>query len=507
MALEEWRHWLEGAEQPFLIWTDHKNLEYLRSAKRLNPRQARWALFFSRFNFSLSYRPGSKNIKPDALSRLFKDSREGPTETTIIPDSCIIGGLTWEIEDRVAAANQGVDIPPAVPENRLFVTPDLRGPVISWAHNSLVSCHPGIRRTLARIRERFWWPDMRNDVAEYVAACPVCERNKRKSAPSAGLLQPLPVPQRPWSDISLNFVTGLPLSEGNTTVLKIVDRFSKMVKFIPLPKLPSAKETAEVLMHNVCRVFGFPRNVLSDRGPQFVAQFWKAFCHLLGATVSLTSGHHPQSNGQTERFNQELEAGLRCMTSQNPTSWSKFIVWVEFAHNTLPCSSTGMSPFQCVFGNQPPLFPALEKEVHVPSAMAMVHRCRRTWLRARQALLKSSQIYMRYANRRRRPATRYHSGQRVWLSAQDLPLRVESCKLAPHFVGPFPVSKVINQSAVRLKLPRSLRVHPTFHVSKIRPVKNSPIVHCLHLCLIIPSPCVYLYPPLPMCLVSDHLRF
>lgn len=295
-------------------------------------------------------------------------------------------------------------------------------------------------------------------------------------APSAGLLQPLLVPKRPWSDISLDFVTGLPLSEGNTTVLTVVDRFSKMVKFIPLPKVPSAKETAEVLMHNVCRVFGFPRNVLSDQGPQFVAQFWKAICHLLGATVSLTSSYHPQSNGQTERFNQELEAGFCCLTSQNPTSWSKFFVWVKFAHNTLPFSSTGMSPSQCVFGYQPPLFPALEKEVHVPSAMAMVRQCRRTWLRACQALLKSSQIYKRNADRWRRPAPRYHTGQRVWLSAQDLPLRVESRKLAPHFVGPFPVSKVINQSAVRLKLPRSLWVHPTFHVSKVRPVKNSPLV-------------------------------
>lgn len=92
---------------------------------------------------------------------------------------------------------------------------------------------------------------MRNDVSEYVAACTTCEQNKSKNVPSVGLLQPLPVPQQPWSDISLDLLTGLPPSEGNTAVLTVVDRFSKMVRFIPLPKIPSAKETAEVLMFRV----------------------------------------------------------------------------------------------------------------------------------------------------------------------------------------------------------------------------------------------------------------
>lgn len=105
---------------------------------------------------------------------------------------------------------------------------------------------------------------------------------------SAELLQPLLVAHRPWSDVSLDFVTGLPLSEGNTTILKGVDRFSKVARFIPLPKLPSAKQTAEVMLHNVFRIHGFPRNILSDRGSMFVGRFWTAFCNLIVASVSLT---------------------------------------------------------------------------------------------------------------------------------------------------------------------------------------------------------------------------
>ena len=106
----------------------------------------------------------------------------------------------------------------------------------------------------------------------------------------SGLLQPLPIPSRPWSDISVDFVTGLPVSQGNTTVLTVVDRFSKMARFIALPKLPSAKETAEIMMNNVFKVHGFPKDIVSDRGPQFVSRFWREFCRLIGAKASLTSG-------------------------------------------------------------------------------------------------------------------------------------------------------------------------------------------------------------------------
>lgn len=162
-----------------------------------------------------------------------------------------------------------------------------------------------------------------------------------------------------------------------------------MTHFIALPKLPSAEETAEIVMMQVFRTHGFPKDIVSDRGPQFISRFWKEFCKLIGAPVSLTSGYHPESNGQTERLNQELETCLRCLVSQNPASWSKHLVWVEYAHNSLPTSATGMSPFQCVFGYKPPVFSATEREVTVPSANAMVWRCHRIWAAARKTLLRS----------------------------------------------------------------------------------------------------------------------
>lgn len=150
-ALEEWRHWLEGAELPFVVWTNHKNLEYLKKAKRLNPHQARWALFFSRFNFSLSYRPGAKNVKPDILSWLYTPE-SSPTAPSC-PQPALWGPSPgkWRLRYR-----SGANLPPSgcLP-NRFYVPPELRGQVIHWAHTSLISCHPGVCRTLFRVHERF----------------------------------------------------------------------------------------------------------------------------------------------------------------------------------------------------------------------------------------------------------------------------------------------------------------------------------------------------------------
>ncbi|KAK2912287.1 hypothetical protein Q8A73_006400 [Channa argus] len=407
LALEEWRHWLEGVPQPFIIWTDHKNLAHLRTAKRLNSRQARWSLFFDRFNFSLTYRPGSKNIKPDALSRIHAPETSPHDPEPILHPSCVLGALTWEIQRTVRTAQQQEPNPGTGPPGLLFVPSRVRSQVLQWAHCSKFSCHPGADRSIHLLRRHFWWPSLVKDTREFVAACATCARGKTPKKPPDGLLQPLPIPSRPWSHIALDFVTGLPPSHGNTTVLTIIDRFSKAVHFVPLPKLPTATETAELLTQHVLRLHGIPRDIVLDRGPQFVSQVWKAFCKALGATVSLSSGFHPQSNGQTERANQSLETALRCVTSSNPATWSSFIPWIEYAHNSLTSSATGLSPFMCSLGYQLPMFTNQETEIAVPSVNAHIRRCRRLWKEARAALLRTTQRNKCLADRRRTPAPTY----------------------------------------------------------------------------------------------------
>lgn len=151
---------------------------------------------------------------------------------------------------------------------------------------------------LGLLRQRFWCSSMRRDKEEMVVTC--AQHKDARQAPSS-LLQPLSVPHCPWSHISLHFVTGLLPSDGNTVIIMVVDQFSKSVQFIPLPKLPSTKETPDIMLNHVFPLHGLPSDIVSDRRPQFTSHIWSAFCSLLGATIRLSSGFHPQSNGQTKR--------------------------------------------------------------------------------------------------------------------------------------------------------------------------------------------------------------
>ncbi|KAG1938716.1 retrotransposable element [Pimephales promelas] len=474
LALGEWRQWLEGSSVPFVVWTDHRNLEYIRSAKRLNARQARWSLFFTRFDFSISYRPGSKNVKPDALSRLFGSSSSSSTREEIIPPGRVVGAAIWGIERQVKRALSHAVTPRDCPRGSLFVPVPTRLAVLQWGHSSKLSAHPGVRGTIALIRQRFWWPTLVHDARRFIASCSVCAQTKAGNSPPAGLLRPLPVPTRPWSHIALDFITGLPASAGNTVILTVVDRFSKSAHFIPLAKLPSAKETAQIMVNHVFRLHGLPTDVVSDRGPQFSSQFWKEFCRLIGATVSLSSGFHPQTNGQAERANQIVARILRSLAFRNPASWAEQLPWAEYSHNSLPSSATGLSPFHCCLGYQPPLFPSQETESNCPSVQTFISRCKRTWRRVRSSLCRARRRMSISANKYRIKSPRYCVGQRVWLSTSNLPLQSDSRKLAPRFIGPFRIVKIINPVAVKLHLPPNLRrIHPVFHVSCVKPVNRS----------------------------------
>ncbi len=132
----------------------------------------------------------------------------------------------------------------------------------------------------------------------FVLACSVCAVSKTSNRPHAGLLQPQSVPSRPWSHILLDFVSGLPPSSGNMVVLTVVDQFSKATNFIALPKLPSARETAVAVIDHIFHIHGLPRDELSDGGLSSFPNF--------GMSFVICWGFHPQSNGQTERANQDL---------------------------------------------------------------------------------------------------------------------------------------------------------------------------------------------------------
>ncbi|KAL0172961.1 hypothetical protein M9458_033272 [Cirrhinus mrigala] len=451
LALEEWRHWLEGAWHPFTVLTDHKNLQYLREAKRMNSRQARWALFFTRFNFTITYRPGERNVQADALSRLHAPPEEEETPDTILPGYMFVSPIQW------TDADPPTEAPPGCPPDRQ---------TISQVHSSLSTGHPGSNQTLSLVSNKYWWPNMAQDVRRFVRGCADCAMAKTPRHLPTGKLLPLPVPRRPWSHLGVDFATDLPNSRGVTCILIIVDRFSKSVHFIPLKGLPTAMETAELLFNHVFRYFGIPEDIVSDRGPQFISRVWRAFFKLLGVTVSLSSGYHPQSNGLMERKIQDLSRFLRIFCHKHQDTWSRFLPWAEYAQNSLKQQATGLTPFQCVLGYQPPMLPWSEEPSDLPSVDFWFQVSERVWDHHLQEAVRR---FTQHTNTRRTSAPRYTSGQKVWLSTKNIRLRLPCKKQSPRFIGPFEIIKEINPVAYELKLPEKYRIHPVFHVSALKP--------------------------------------
>lgn len=244
-------HWLEGAQHPFTVITDHNNLQYLKEAKRLNPHQARWALFFTRFNFSISYHPGSKNVKADVISRLNAPeevSEEVSKEPeSILPGEIIISPIQWS-EDSIISSNA---TPSGCPPGHQYVTRALHTPLIHSAHTSLSTGHQGANNTLSQLKDRFWWPKMARDVRRFVQGCADCAMAKSPHHLPSGKLLPLPIPNRPWSHLGVDFMTDLPASDGNTSILVIIDRFSKSCRLLLLKGLPTAMESAELIFNYI----------------------------------------------------------------------------------------------------------------------------------------------------------------------------------------------------------------------------------------------------------------
>ncbi|KAK3546808.1 hypothetical protein QTP86_002917 [Hemibagrus guttatus] len=273
------------------------------------------------------------------------------------------------------------------------------------------------------------------------------------SSRNEGKLVPFPIPGHP-SPIWVLTLTDLPVSNGFTTILVTVDRFSKACKLIPLKGLPTALEMAEALFSNVFRHFGIPEDNMSDRRPQFISRVWRGFFKLLGVSVSLSSGYHPQTNGQTERKIQEIGRYLRAYCHNHQYDWSQYLPWAEYAQNSLCQKSTKPTPFQCILGYQPPLFPWSAEPSEVPTIDHCFRENERVW--------ESAHVHLQWAVRRqkvqadvfRRDAPLYHPGDKVWFSTRDICLRLPCKKLSPRYICPFTILRQINDVTYELQLPQ-----------------------------------------------------
>ncbi|XP_062100939.1 uncharacterized protein LOC133806873 [Humulus lupulus] len=202
-------------------------------------------------------------------------------------------------------------------KGRLVVAniPDLRESVMIEAKRSKFVVHPGSTKMYRDLKRQYWWEGMKRDVTNFVAKCMVCQQVKAEHQRPSGLLQPLPISEWKWNEITVDFMMGLPLTPlKHDTIRLIVDRLTKSAHFIPIRKDCKVSKLARLYVGNILRLHGLPSSIISERDPRFTSKFWRALQEALGTELNLSTAHHPQTDGQFERTIQTLENMLRSFT-------------------------------------------------------------------------------------------------------------------------------------------------------------------------------------------------
>ncbi len=306
---------------------------------------------------------------------------------------------------------------------------------------------------------------MDEEIISYVQSCPECQKNKSRRHRSYGLLSPLELPHTPWQSIAMDFITDLPLTDGYNQLWVIVDRFSKMAHFIPLKEdTKKAEHLCNIFIDRIWKYHGSPQDIVSDRDSRFTSEIWQVFLETLKIKPRMSTAFHPQTDGQTERVNQSIEAYLRPFLSENQENWGDLLPMAEYAYNNSVTSATGETPFNTNYGRHPVTLTHNSKGTAAEGHAAFLQDIHQ---QAIQKLEEARKRMVRNADKLRKEAPEYKIGQLVLLSGQHIKTKQPSKKLGKKYHGPFQVEKVISPTAIRLRLPRKWKKHPTFHVSEI----------------------------------------
>ncbi|GJS94723.1 putative nucleotidyltransferase, ribonuclease H [Tanacetum coccineum] len=513
-ALKIWRHYLYG--EACDIFTDHKSLKYIFTQRELNMRQRRWLELLKDYDTNIQYHPGKANVVADVLSRISGmiacfDSMILHDLERLDVELCVRGsggywasmriesnlmlqikeaqrddGELWAIVQNVEDGKHtefSVDDDGVVWfEDRLCVPNDqaLREKVMTEAHSSLFTIHPGSTKMYRDLKQYFWWNGMKQDVATFVSKCMTCQQVKIEHQRASGLLQPLEIPMWKWDEISMDFVTGLPTTQKrHDAIWVVVDRLTKSAHFLPIRKNYGISKLAEIFRQEIVRLHGTPTSIVSDRDPKFTSHFWKGLQKAWGTRLKFSTAFHPQTDGQSERTIQTLEDMLRACALEWTGSWDEYLCLVEFAYNNSWHASIKAAPFELLYGRKcraPICWDEVgERLIEGPELIEITNEKVAV---AKEKLKEARSRQKSYADKHRRDLE-FQVGDRVFLKVS--PFRGVKRfgikgKLSPRFIGPFEILERIGEVSYRLALPPQLsHVHDVFHVSLLRGYHYHPL--------------------------------
>lgn len=358
----------------------------------------------------------------------------------------------------------------------------LRAKLCQSLHDSVPAGHPGRTKMVALMYRNYWFPGLPRLVERWIRNCHICKRSKPSREAYQGWLRPLEPPQRRWTDIAMDYVGPLPpssfLSVTYRYILVVTDRLTKMRHFLPTVG-QTTEEAANAFYWYVWKLHGTPERQVSDRGTQWLSEFWTHLNRRLGIESRFSTAYHPETDGQSERNNQSMIHYLRGFVNHLQNDWAQFLPAAEFAANNAESATTGVSPFLANYGQHPRMGIEEPTEEHdlLPEVEELVRKMKELDEHLYESMLVSQALYEASSNQRRRPAERYRIGDKVYLNAENIRTHRPSAKLDNFALGPYSVLTVYdsNPLIVKLDLPEGMNVHPVFHVNLLRRAGTDPL--------------------------------
>ncbi|GBG91928.1 hypothetical protein CBR_g54023 [Chara braunii] len=361
-ALVHWRHFLLG--RFFYLRTDHQTLKWIKTQPALSDALKRWIEVIDQYDFKLEYLKGEYNKVADYLGALVSDFGVSNEVTQSLVGAYQEDPVTMDIIRKLQAKDKATESEFVMVDGLLYldkagikrlVVPSneqLRSLFLGECHDA--TRHFGYKKMSANLVQRFWWPRMLDDAKKYVETCQVCQQDKPRTQAPLGLLKPLPIPDGSGLSVSMDFMDTLVTSKsGKRHIFVIIDRFTKYARLVPMPETARKEYVIKLFKDNWVRDFGLPKTIISDRDFRFTSEIWKKTAEQMGSQLQMTSGNHPEANGQAEQMNRVVQHLLRHYIKPSQDDWDEQLPLIASLYNNAIHSSTGVSPNQLHLGWKP----------------------------------------------------------------------------------------------------------------------------------------------------------